>query len=168
MSQCSVCRKCSNSAAERGLRNCEAYLPRRRQRARAGRTVAKALRVLMAYSVLVVDRPPVALARWSAALRDVGYEVTATTSFAAARQRIANRPPNLLIASSRLGSYHGLHLVVCGHLNHAQLVAIVTTPSRDPVLEADATVFGAACVVAPSSRAEVLAVVLGAFSARPM
>ena len=65
----------------------------------------------MAYSVLVVDRHPVALARWSAALRDVGYEVTATTSFAAARQRIANRPPNLLIASSRLGSYHGLHLV---------------------------------------------------------
>ena len=122
----------------------------------------------MAYSVLLVDRHPIVLARWSAALRDVGYEVTATTSFEAARERLADRPPNLLIASSRLGGFHGLHLVVRGHLNHAQLVAIVTTPSRDPVLEADATIFGAACVVTPASRAEVLAVVLRAFSSRPM
>jgi len=122
----------------------------------------------MAYSVLIVDRHPVVLARWSAPLRDIGYEVTATTSFAAARQRLADHPPNLLIASSRLGSFHGLHLVVCSHLNRAPLITIVTTPSRDPVLEADATVFGAACVVAPASRAEVLAVVLRAFSSRPM
>lgn len=122
----------------------------------------------MAYSVLIVDRHPVVLARWSAALRDAGYEVTATTSFETARQRLASRPPNLLLAASRLGGFHGLHLVVCGHLNHAQLVAIVTTPAEDPVLQADATAFGAACVVAPSSRAEVLAVVLRAFSSRPM
>ena len=122
----------------------------------------------MAYSVLVVDQHPLVLAHWTAPLRDAGYDVAAATSFAEARQRLAICPPNLLIASSRLGGFHGLHLVVCGRLRRAPMSAIVTTPTKDSVLEADATVFGAACVVAPDNRAEILAMVTRAFSSRPM
>jgi len=108
------------------------------------------------------------LATWIAPLRDAGYDVAATTSFEDARQRLAARPPNLLIASSRLGGFNGMHLVLCGYVNHPEMTAIVTTPRKDPVLEAEASVFGASCVIAPESRAELLAVVARAFSSRPM
>jgi len=122
----------------------------------------------MPYSVLVVDQHPVVLANWIAPLRDVGYDVAATTSFEEARQRLTARPPNLLIASSRLGGFNGMRLVLCGHVNRPGMTAIVTTTAKDPVLEAEATAFGASCVVAPENRAELLAVVSRAFSSRPM
>jgi DNA-binding NtrC family response regulator len=122
----------------------------------------------MAYSVLVVDQHPVVLAHWIAPLRDAGYEVAATTSFAEARQRLAVQPPNLLIASSRLGGFNGMHLVLCGHVTRPGMSAIVTTLARDPFLEAEASVFGASCVVAPGNHVEALAVVSRAFSSRPM
>jgi len=122
----------------------------------------------MPYSVLVVDQHPVILATWVAPLLDAGYEVVATTSFEEARQRLAARPPNLLIASSRLGGFNGMHLVLCGHVSRPGMTAIVTTPAKDPILEAEASVFGASCVVAPESRAELLAVVTRVFSSRPM
>ncbi|HJZ70332.1 MAG TPA: response regulator [Vicinamibacterales bacterium] len=122
----------------------------------------------MPYSVLVVDQHPVVLATWIAPLLDAGYEVAATTSFEEARQRLAAHPPNLLIASSRLGGFNGIHLVLCAHVNRSGTTAIVTTPAKDPILEADASVFGASCVVAPEGRAELLAVVTRALSSRPM
>jgi DNA-binding NtrC family response regulator len=121
----------------------------------------------MAYSVLVVEQHPLILANWIGPLRDVGYDVTAATSFEEARERLAASPPNLVIASSRLGGYNGLHLVVCGYVGR-RTMAIVTTPARDPVLEAEATAVGAACVVAPENRAERIGVVSRAFQSRPM
>jgi DNA-binding NtrC family response regulator len=122
----------------------------------------------MAYSVLVVDHHPVVLANMIAPLRDAGYDVAATTSFEEARQRLTMRPPNLLIASSRLGGFNGLHLVMCGYVRRPGMSAIVTTPAEDPMLEAEASAFGASCVVAPASRAQLLAVVSRTFSSRPM
>ena len=108
------------------------------------------------------------LAHLTAPLRDAGYNVAATTSFDEARQQLATRPPNLLIAASRLGGFNGLHLVMCGCVNRPGMSAIVTTPATDPVLEVEASAFGAACVVAPENRAEVLAAVSRAFASRPM
>ncbi|HKB11640.1 MAG TPA: response regulator [Vicinamibacterales bacterium] len=122
----------------------------------------------MAYSVLVVDQRPVVLATWVAPLREAGYEVAATTSFEEARLRLARQPPNLLIAASRLGGFNGMHLVLCAHANRPEMSAIVTTPAKDPLLEAEASAYGASCVVAPENRAELLAAVSRAFSSRPM
>src|SRR5262249_15045161 len=122
----------------------------------------------MAYSVLIVDQHPTTLARWIEPLRDAGYDVSAAASFTEARQRLAVRTPHLLIAASRLGGFHGLHLVMRGYYDHPSMTAIVTMPADDPVLTAEATVFGASCIVAPGSRAERLAVVSRAFSSRPM
>jgi len=122
----------------------------------------------MPYSVLVVDQHPVVLATWVPPLLDAGYDVVAATSFEEARHHLAARPPNLLIAASRLGGFNGMHLVMCAHVSRPGMTAIVTTPARDPILEAEASVFGASCVVTPEGRAELLAVVARAFSSRPM
>src|SRR5262249_1715312 len=134
----------------------------------AGEMLARCAASSMPYSVLVVDQHPVVLSTWIAAVLDAGYEVTATTSFHEARHRLAARPPNLLIASSRLGGFNGMHLAMCGQVSRPGMTAIVTTRARDPILEAEASVFGASCVVAPESRTGLLAVVARAFSTRPM
>ena len=113
----------------------------------------------MPYSVLVVDERPLMAARFVGPLRDAGYDVIVATTFEAAKQQLAARPPNLLIAAARLGLFNGLHLVVRGHLNHPEMSAILTADTKDPVLEAEASTYGASCVIAPETSAELLALV---------
>jgi DNA-binding response OmpR family regulator len=120
------------------------------------------------YSVLVVDERPLVSARLVEPLRDAGFDVAVATTFEAAKQRLAMRPPNLLIAASRLGLFNGMHLVVRGHLDHPTMAAILTAHQKDPVLEAEASAYGAACVLTPETSAELLALVSSAFAAQPM
>ena len=103
----------------------------------------------MAYSILVVDQHPLEVERLVRPLQHAGYQVTGATTFEAARQTLAEHPPHLLIASERLGLFNGLHLIVRGRVDHPEMAAIVTAGSKDPVLEAEAETYGAACVVAP-------------------
>ena len=116
-------------------------------------------RTRMPYSVLVVDDRPLMAARFVEPLRDAGYDVIVATTFEAAKQQLAARPPNLLIAAAHLGLFNGLHLVVRGHLNHPEMSAILTADARDPVLEAEASTYGASCVIPPNTSAELLALV---------
>jgi len=122
----------------------------------------------VAYSILVVDEHPLRVARLVRPLRSAGYHVTAATTFEAARQQLDADPPNLLIAAERLGLFNGLHLIVRGRLDHPEMAAIVTAGIKDPVLEAEATTYGASCVVAPRNSSELLALVSRTFAARPM
>jgi DNA-binding response OmpR family regulator len=122
----------------------------------------------MPYSVLVVDQHPVVLARLVEPLRAAGYDVVGATTFEAARQTLADRPPNLLIAASRLGLFNGLHLVLRARFDHPEMAAILTAMQRDPVLEAEASSYGASCVVSPETSTEVLALVSRAFASQPM
>jgi PleD family two-component response regulator len=120
------------------------------------------------YSVLVVDDRPLVAARLVEPLRDAGYDVIVATTFEAAKQRLAARPPNLLIAASHLGLFNGLHLVVRGHLDYPEMSAILTADTKDPVLEAEASTYGAACVLTPETSAELLALVSSTFASQPM
>jgi DNA-binding response OmpR family regulator len=120
------------------------------------------------YSVVVVDQCPVVLARLVEPLRAAGYDVTGATTFEAAKKRLADFSPNLLIAASRLGPYNGLHLVVRGRVDHPEMVAILTAPAKDPVLEAEASRYGASCVVAPDTSDELLALVSQTFASMPV
>lgn len=120
------------------------------------------------YSILVVDEQPLNVARFVRPLAHAGYDVTVATTFEAARQRLDADPPDLLIAAERLGHFNGLHLVVRAHLDHPEMAAILTAGCKDPVLEAEATSYGASCIVAPKSSSELLAVVSRTFAARPM
>jgi two-component system response regulator GlrR len=122
----------------------------------------------MPYSVLVVDPQPQTLARFVEPLRAAGYDVDATNSFEAAKDRVTNRPPNLLISSARLGLFNGLHLIVRGRLDHPEMAAILTAHVKDPILEAEASAYGASCVVAPQTSAEVLDLVSRTFATQPM
>jgi DNA-binding response OmpR family regulator len=122
----------------------------------------------MPYSVLVVDQRPLMLARLLEPLRDAGYDVVGATTFEAAKERLADSTPHLLIAASRLGLFNGLHLVVRGRLDHPEMVAIVTAQAKDPALEAEASLYGASCVVAPETSAELLALVSQTFALKPM
>src|SRR5450631_3141051 len=101
------------------------------------------------YSVLVVDERPLVLARLVLPLREAGYDVIVATTFEAAKQRLAVQTPNLLIAASRLGLFNGMHLVVRGHIDHPTMAAILTAHEKDPVLEAEASAYGASCVLTP-------------------
>ncbi len=122
----------------------------------------------MPYSVLVVDERPLVLARLVEPLREAGYDVTVATTFEAAKQRLAVRAPNLLIAASRLGLFNGMHLVVRGRTDHPTMAAILTAHVKDPLLEAEASTYGAACVPTPETSAELLALVSSTFASQPM
>ena len=122
----------------------------------------------MAYSILIVDERPTAVARLAKPLEGAGYAVTTATTFEAARQQLAVQPPDLLIAAERLGLFNGLHLVLSGRSDHPDMAAIVTADANDPVLQAEASSFGATCAVAPMSAPELLALVSRTFATRPM
>lgn len=122
----------------------------------------------MAYSILVVDEQPLVVARLAQPLTDAGYHVTGATTFEAAKRSLTAHPPHLLIAALRLGLFNGLHLVLRGRLDHPEMAAIVTAGFKDPVLEAEATTYGAACVVSPKNPSELLALVSRTFASKPM
>jgi DNA-binding response OmpR family regulator len=117
---------------------------------------------------MVVDQHPLILARFVEPLREAGYDVVGATTFEAAKQGLANRPPHLLIAASRLGLFNGLHLIVRARMDHPEMAAIITAQAKDPVLEAEASTYGASCVVAPETSAELLALVSRTFTSQPM
>jgi DNA-binding response OmpR family regulator len=118
--------------------------------------------------VLVVDQQPHVLARLVEPLREAGYDVIGATTFEAAKQRLSDRPPNLLIAASRLGLFNGLHLVLRARFDHPEMAVILTAPVKDPLLEAEACSYGASCVVSPETATELLALVSRTFASLPM
>jgi hypothetical protein len=61
-----------------------------------------------------------------------------------------------LVTAERLGSHNGLHLVLRAKANRAAIGAVVTTTKADPLLEAEARMFGALCVVAPWDHPDLL------------
>ena len=125
-------------------------------------------RSTMAYSILIVDEQPVVVARMAQPLQRAGYAVTGTTTFEAAKYRLATNPPDLLIAATKLGLFNGLHLIVRGRLDCPRMTSILTATLSDPLLEAEATSYGAACVVEPQTETEVLALVTRTFASKPM
>jgi hypothetical protein len=53
-------------------------------------------------------------------------------------------------------------------MDHPEMAAIITAQAKDPVLEAEASTYGASCVVAPETSAELLALVSRTFTSQPM
>ena len=93
--------------------------------------------------------------------------MTAATTFEAATERMSTQPPNLLIAAARLGLFNGMQLVLRARLDHPEMAAIITASVEDPLLEAEASSYGAACVVAPETSAEMVGLVSRTFAAHP-
>ena len=78
-----------------------------------------------AKEILLVDPDPNGLRAAQTALRFVA-DVEACTEFRAARTRLLNQPPDLLITNLRLQAYNGLHLVHLAAGTHTRCIVYST------------------------------------------
>jgi DNA-binding NtrC family response regulator len=111
-------------------------------------------------SVLIVEPAVDELLTLTSMLTEAEFQVTATDTFAQARAALNAAPPAILITTVRLGSYNGLHLVLRSTASNPGLAVLVTSPTDDPVLRADAEAMGATFIVKPVSTADLLAALL--------
>jgi ActR/RegA family two-component response regulator len=118
----------------------------------------------MALQVLVVDSDRGALALMAASLEASGFAPTLADDFEVATAQLRTGSFPFLVTAERLGAHNGLHLVLRAKANRAAIGAVVTTPKADPVLEAEASMFGALCVIAPWDRPTELLAALSRLS----
>jgi DNA-binding NtrC family response regulator len=121
----------------------------------------------MRLQALVVDTDPVRATRIARALSSYGFETREAATFEHALAATTLRSFDVLVTAVRLGAYNGLHLIL--RTQHSGVAAIVTTPTQDPVLAAEAQRFGAGCVVAPwEDPTEMLSYIARAKSIEPL
>lgn len=89
------------------------------------------------------------------ALTSAGVEIIEADSFGGARACLEAQAPGLLVTEIRLGSYNGLHLALIGRIISAQMSLVVTSRSRDPVLQRCGNDFGAVFVQKPMTQGEL-------------
>ena len=90
-------------------------------------------------------------------LTSAGLIVTAVDGFAAARARLVHWRPTVLVTEIRLGHHNGLHLAHIASWMRRQMILIVTSWYRDPVLTRDAEALGAAFIQKPFTVEGLLA-----------
>jgi len=100
-----------------------------------------------------------------ATLTSAGLVVTAADGFRTAHTRLVRRPPTILITEIRLGHHNGLHLAHIARWLRQQMVLVVTSHHRDPVLTRDAAVLGATFVPKPLSPGRLLVTLYRAYRA---
>ena len=103
----------------------------------------------MSIEILVVDSDRDALAAMTAALKTAGYQPTLADDFEDATALLKSHTFEVVLTAHRLGAHNGLHLVLRARAERPAVVTVVTTATPDPVLAAEASAFGALCVVAP-------------------
>lgn len=103
----------------------------------------------MSLPVLLADPDRDSLAIMAAFLKASGYDPTLTDDFEDAMALLAAGGFVALITAERLGPHNGLHLVLRARAGRPAVGVIVTIPRPDQVVEGEATILGALCVVAP-------------------
>ena len=103
----------------------------------------------MLHRILVVSANPDILSGAVGTLRTAGFDATGAASFQEGSDALRRGAPRLLIADERLGAYNGLHLVLRGLAVSPNLLAIVTSPKRNAMLESEALALNAVCMVTP-------------------
>ena len=112
--------------------------------------------------VLVVEPDPAELEAQLEALTGAGCETTGVSTFEAAKEKLAERSPDVLVTNIRLGAYNGLHLVVRSSVDHPDMGAVVLDPVHDKVLEAEAKRQGATYLARPIQVEDLAAAVAAA------
>jgi CheY-like chemotaxis protein len=105
--------------------------------------------------VMIDERERDMVVQWLVA---AGCEPTVTGDFQLAKQELDTRPPDLLIASVKLGPYNGLHLAIRGRLGGSGTPAILIGDT-DPVLRAEAEQHRTTYIARPLDRTHFLATV---------
>jgi len=99
--------------------------------------------------VLLVNPDREALAIMAASLTASGYDPTLTDDFEDATALLQAGGFAALITAEQLGAHNGLHLVLRARAGRPAVNVVVTITRPDPGVEAEATMFGAVCVVSP-------------------
>jgi DNA-binding response OmpR family regulator len=100
-----------------------------------------------------------------ATLTSAGLVVSVADSFRTAHARLVHRPPTILVTEIRLGHHNGLHLAHIARWLRRQMVLVVTSRYRDPVLTRDAAALGATFVSKPISPGRLLVTLYRAYRA---
>lgn len=98
-------------------------------------------------------------------LTSAGLIVTAADSFTSAHTRLVRRPPTILVTEIRLGNHNGLHLAHIARWLRRQMILVVTSYYRDPVLTRDAESLGATFVPKPLRPERLLVTLYRAYRA---
>ena len=112
---------------------------------------------LSGISALVVEPDEADSSFLVSTLRTAGLVVSVADGFTSGRVRLVRRPPTILITEIRLGYHNGLHLAHIARWMRRQMILVVTSRYRDPVLTRDAEALGAAFVQKPLTPAGLLA-----------
>ena len=110
----------------------------------------------MRHRILIVSRDVAGVSAALKVLIDAGYEADGAGTFDDATRLLATDRTDLLITDQRLGAYNGLHLIIRGQAADPNMSAIVTTPTTDSVVEAEAKQFRAEYMVRPLDAEEWL------------
>ena len=111
-------------------------------------------------SALVVDPNPAERARTVEALTRLGFTVTGTETFEAARQRMVAGQPAVLISVLKLGEYNGLHLVLRARAADPRTAAIIVSDDGGAQFRREALQAGATFVLSPVAPQDLIAAVL--------
>jgi two-component system response regulator RegA len=110
-------------------------------------------------SALIVDddkQVSALVARW---LSQAGYEVSTCDDFNAAKRRILDDEPGLLIVDVRLQGFNGIHLAILARQRRPDTRAVVLSGWDDDALRREARACGAVYMCKPLKAAELLAAV---------
>lgn len=101
--------------------------------------------------ILLVNTDEAVASSLAAALAERGYRVSVVTTFQEARQVLATRAIDLLIADVQLAEYNGLHLAAYAQA-FTRLPVIVTHHASDPFFQREAMKLGAVFVPKPTEN----------------
>lgn len=96
-----------------------------------------------------------------------GFAATLASSFEDALALLKSQSFHAIVTAHHLDAHNGLHLVLRARSERPDVIAIVTTPDPDPVLDRETSAFGAVSVVAPWQDAAALIKVLKASGVQP-
>src|SRR5436305_1679727 len=109
--------------------------------------------------ILLVEPDAELRTRQAIELSAAGYHVRGTATFEAARQELVADAPDLIVSAVRLAAYNGLQLAIRARAHEPPLPVVLTAPSPDPALEAEARGQGAAFLVGPANTPALVALV---------
>ena len=95
------------------------------------------------YRILALDDDESALEGIVELLRDMGYDVTPSTTYDDAKRLLANDAYDLLITDIHLRGFNGLHLIRQTYRDRPEMGLIIITGYEEKMMEVEAGRYGA-------------------------
>lgn len=118
--------------------------------------------------VLIVDVDAAVRRQIMSWMAEEGYAVEAVGSFAEARRIIMSHArPDVLVTSTRLGPFNGLHLIITARTSIPAIRSVIVAPPHDGQVRRQAREFEAQVVAEPFTREALLDAVARALALEP-